>query len=75
MIIDPRGMDPVEWCERTGVELKRYGQLPLGNLISWQEWARQLTYLPYFAGRSIPDPQGFAGFEEWATRFNQTVQI
>ena len=71
--VDPRGLVPREWCDRTGARLTGLSVVMVTQDDGdWQRWgalARQLL------GRQLPDPYGYAPeeFVQWAQRFNQTV--
>jgi hypothetical protein len=39
------------------------------------DWAHYLKDHPDFEGQNIPEPEIFDHWEEWAMRFNQTVEL
>ncbi|WP_455363614.1 hypothetical protein [[Eubacterium] cellulosolvens] len=76
MNIDPRGMTFTDWSDRVnGVLVNRTPWRFDGDESEWREWAQHLKDHPDFQGQNIPQPEAFADWEEWAMRFNQTVEL
>lgn len=42
--------------------------LPTPDPFQWQEWARALMLTPWGQGNSIPSPNGFEDWREWAQK-------
>jgi hypothetical protein len=76
MNIDPRGMNFVDWSDRMNLILD-----PLRIAVrffegdNWQDWAAQLVDSPGLPEHNLPMPYQFGNWEEWAMRFNQTIDL
>ena len=72
-VIDPRGMQPRDWCDRMVLELDRLGTIPvMVPGFDWREWAKAVVQVPRIANLQPPNPLVFE-FEEWAIYFNDAV--
>lgn len=74
MIIDPRGMDVLEWTSWVSGSFTQ----PIQRLLDpdeWRDWARNLIRYPQVSKFSPPDPDQFRNWQEWAERFNQVITV
>lgn len=72
MMINPRGMDVIEWTDRT-TPLLPVQPMKLARAEDWKEWARHAIQDPDIARFNPPQPDVFDDWQEWAERFIQTV--
>ena len=74
--IDPRGVEPSDWCDRMTLELVQFGVLPtVGGGLTWQDWGAQAIQFSQVSGRNPPNPwrYGKDEFEKWAIDFNNAI--
>lgn len=72
MIIDPRGMDVVNWSSQVTLLLDKYG--PIGVLREpekWRAWASHVMIQIGLDRADLPSPYVYDDWREWAYRFNQ----
>lgn len=75
-VIDPRGMDVMEWTQRMALPLDIIGNPEqLMKPEEWREWAISISDTPTREGQNVPDPHQFDDWQEWAMRFNQVVEL
>lgn len=73
-MIDPRYMNVLEWTDRMA-EILPFPAVRLLDPEEWRNWARNLIQYPQISGFNPPDPDQFNDWEQWAERFNQTVEL
>lgn len=72
MIVDPRGIDVVNWSSQVTLLLDKYG--PLGVLRDpdhWQAWAANVMIQIGLDQADLPSPYTYLNWRDWADRFNQ----
>lgn len=73
-VIDPRGIEVVEWTNQMALELTGISLPPrLERPEDWQHWALYVIQSPKIAKVQAPDPRTYDDWREWAFRFNQAV--
>lgn len=73
-MIDPRFLDVLEWTDRMALLLP-FPVFKLGEENRWRDWARYVQSFPQISIFNPPVPDYFEDWREWATRFNQTVEL
>lgn len=71
-VIDPRGLDAVEWMDYTADEFSAL--IPPFRVTGegqWREWGANARR----AQSRVPDPYQFADWRTWAERFNQVMYL
>ena len=63
---DPRGHTWDSWCALMS-ELFASNQLGTTTEDHWQDWAKGMNGIGFFADKGIPDPRGFAAWQDWAS--------
>lgn len=66
----PYGLEFMVWASLVTEALARYGVRAPVSPDAWQDWAASLLYQPELA--SIPSPDGFADWPQWASRVVET---
>lgn len=76
-MIDPRGMSVYQWTDAMSFQLADTGVtiMKLLRESDWVIWARNLLNNVEFSGLSIPDPDQFSDWREWAVRFNAATDL
>jgi len=75
IVIDPRGYEPVEWCDYTGDNLSAFvSTMKIEKNEQWQDWGAHALNVLRIHGVMIPHPYHFFKFDDWAMRFNQLIQ-
>ena len=73
-MVDPKGMEPQDWCDIMVLELDALGTIPIMNMgMTWKEWGNQVIQLYEISIKDPPDPDDYDEFEEWALDFNDSV--
>ena len=73
-LINPKHMDPLDWCDRTGSQLAPYiFPLKIENPEQWREWGEYVLRSPVIAAKKPPHPDQFERWEDWAARFNSAI--
>jgi hypothetical protein len=74
--IDPRLLTTIQWTDAMTLQLVGYAQPPrLDEPERWQEWALVVNLAPRIAAFNPPNPYAFNDWRDWATRFNQAVDL
>jgi hypothetical protein len=74
MIVDPRGVPPMEWCDSTADNLASIMQvMKVDSDDDWRRFGSYTLSTLRRRGAIVPDPEKFTDFEEWAMRFNQVI--
>lgn len=73
-MIDPRGLDVVEWTDRMAAILP-FPVVRLFDPDEWRAWAYNLIKYPIVSQLSPPDPNLFEDWMEWAERFNEITGL
>lgn len=73
-MIDPIGMNAVEWTDRM-TPLLPILPLKINREQDWRVWARHVLQSPSISRYNPPNPEFFSDWREWADRFNQTVDL
>lgn len=71
-IIDPRGLDALEWLDYTTDTFSEV--IPVMKLRSDDEW-RTWGYHARRFFPQVPDPDEFDNWSDWADRFNQVMYL
>ena len=66
MITQPIGLRLHEWADRVVQDVNTIATIGKLTDDDWQSWAAQ--FLLNNVGRNLPDPYGFADWQEWAQR-------
>ena len=75
MAVDPRMMEFPHWAALTSASLRQNGALPtVTREDDWRTWAAALRQLPVWSGGDIPDPRGYATWQDWGARVSEAVQ-
>jgi hypothetical protein len=73
-VVDPRGLDPLEWVDRsTGLLIAVIPLLKLESGDQWRRWGYHVRQILSLRGILIPNPDEYQDFEDWAMRFNQVI--
>lgn len=72
-MIDPTFMTAVEWTDRMSLLLPDIYPLKIEEEREWKVWARHVLQSSQISQHNPPQPDLFADWREWASRFNQTV--
>ena len=68
-------MTPTDWTAATTPYIEQFGPIPiLQNDEGWQRWGAAISVLATLAGIVVPNPYDFTVFEDWAARFNESLQ-
>jgi hypothetical protein len=74
VIIDPRGLNARDWCDRTADELSDIVSVMKIDIdADWRRWAEYMVGRRPIAGFDPPRPDQFSDWREWAFRFNQSI--
>jgi len=73
MIIDPRPMTLTAWANALVLSLRDYGMIPQLTGLDWKTWVRDLSRVSGLSRFSIPHPEAYDNWREWAIHFNAVV--
>lgn len=73
-IYDPRNMDFMRWASLLTEELSTYNVPSPVDEESWASWAVSLFNSPNLVSLGLPDPRGFANWQDWAEITTQTLE-
>jgi len=75
-MINPVGIDVVEWASQTSTMLTRYGTIgAIARPDEWVRWANDVIALPGIEARQPPDPDTYPDdWVTWAILFNDIVR-
>jgi hypothetical protein len=75
MIINTDGMSFVEWAQAVSFQLGLNGDnVQVDPAAPWQQWALRIMLLPQVTSQSVPRPDQFGDWTDWATAFNRSVR-
>jgi hypothetical protein len=63
------------WCDAMVLQLSKFGTVPYLQGDHWQPWAIATLNFTGLTKYNPPNPLLFADWQEWASRFNQAVQL
>lgn len=73
-MIDPRGLDVIEWCNFMTQNLQGRAAPPaVSDEKQWKSWASTVCQAPSIARHNPPSPWLFDDWRQWAELFNLTV--
>ena len=71
MINPTTGMTARHWTAQTSLLISRYATIPiLYDDSGWKAWAAYVCSIPALAAVSVPRPEIFKDWREWAISFN-----
>jgi hypothetical protein len=64
-----------DWESWNGNLIMFYGEepIPYNNEISWRDTASNVIQLPTFATYSLPSPDRYENWQDWASAFTQLI--
>ena len=69
-------MTVIEWTDRMALLYDSMALVErLDDAEQWQDWATNLLDTPSLEGQNTPNPYDFEDWVEWASRFNQAVEL
>lgn len=60
-----------DWADAMSIDLQSYGLVPRLDDDDWKDFGRRLLILTNLS--TVPDPEGFEDWREWASRFVSAV--
>jgi hypothetical protein len=66
-MIDPRGMDPLDWAATVVYDFPQDPLPVLQNVDAWVPWAQLVSQAPSLRQYEVPDPTYYDDFGTWAT--------
>lgn len=67
----PAFMGLRDWADAMAIDLQSYGIVPRLDDDDWKDFGRRLLILTGLS--TVPDPEGFEDWSEWASRFVSAV--
>lgn len=73
-MINPSLSTLLEWAHSLLVDFPEQAPLILTDESDWKRWAAELTKTSYFSNSSIPNPNSFVEWRDWARQVFAILQ-